>query len=40
VPGPARHYEISNVRSGKAIALDRNNQTTVIQFAARNSDNR
>lgn len=36
--GPGR-YEISNVRSGKVIDLDRNNQTGVIQFAARNTDN-
>ena len=36
--GPGR-YEISNVRSGKVIDLDRNNQTGVIQFEARNTDN-
>lgn len=36
--GPGR-YEISNVRSGKVIDLDRNDQTSVIQFAARNTDN-
>src|ERR1017187_390582 len=36
--GPGR-YEISNVRSGKVIDLDRNNQTSVIQFSARNTDN-
>lgn len=36
--GPGR-YEIANVRSGKVIDLDRNNQTSVIQFSARNTDN-
>ncbi len=36
--GPGR-YEISNIRSGKVIDLDRNDQTSVIQFAARNTDN-
>ena len=36
--GPGR-YEIGNVRSGKVIDLDRNNQTSVIQFSARNTDN-
>src|SRR5450432_2862969 len=36
--GPGR-YEISNVRSGKVIDLDRNNQTGVIQFSSRNTDN-
>jgi hypothetical protein len=36
--GPGR-YEIANVRSGKVIDLDRNDQTTVIQFSARNTDN-
>jgi len=36
--GPGR-YEISNVRSGKVIDLDRNNQTSVIQFEARHTDN-
>src|SRR5579871_3588226 len=36
--GPGR-YEISNVRSGKVIDLDRNNQTSVIQFSSRNTDN-
>jgi hypothetical protein len=32
-------YEISNVRSGKVIDQDRNDQTSVIQFSARNTDN-
>jgi len=36
--GPGR-YEIGNVGSGKVIDLDRNNQTSVIQFSARNTDN-
>jgi hypothetical protein len=36
--GPGR-YEIANVNSGKVIDLDRNNQTTVIQFSTRNTDN-
>jgi len=36
--GPGR-YEIANIRSGKVIDLDRNNQTTVIQFSSRNTDN-
>jgi len=36
--GPGR-YEITNVRSGKVIDLDRNNQTGVIQFSSRNTDN-
>jgi len=36
--GPGR-YEITNVRSGKVIDLDRNNQTTVIQFSSRDTDN-
>jgi len=36
--GPGR-YEISNVRSGKVIDLDRNDQTTIIQFSPRNTDN-
>ncbi len=36
--GPGR-YEITNVRSGKVIDLDRNDQTGVIQFSARNTDN-
>lgn len=36
--GPGR-YEIANLKSGKAIDLDRNNQTSVIQFSSRNTDN-
>lgn len=36
--GPGR-YEISNIRSGKVLDLDRNDQTTVIQFSARGTDN-
>ena len=36
--GPGR-YEISNLRSGKVIDLDRNDQTSVIQFAAHNTPN-
>jgi hypothetical protein len=36
--GPGR-YEISNVRSGKVIDLDRGGSTNVIQFSARNTDN-
>jgi hypothetical protein len=36
--GPGR-YEISNVRSGKVMDLDRNDQTSVIQYSARNTDN-
>jgi hypothetical protein len=36
--GPGR-YEIGNVRSGKVIDLDRNGQTSVMQFPARNTDN-
>jgi len=36
--GPGR-YEIRNVRSGKVIDQDRNDQTSVIQFSARNTDN-
>lgn len=36
--GPGR-YEITNVKSGKVIDLDRNNRTTVIQFSARNTEN-
>lgn len=35
----AGRYEIANVQSGKVIDLDRNDRTTVIQFAARNTDN-
>lgn len=36
--GPGR-YEISNIKSGKVLDLDRNNQTTVIQFSSRGTDN-
>jgi hypothetical protein len=36
--GPGR-YEIANVRSGKVLDLDRNNQTGVIQFSSRGTDN-
>ena len=36
--GPGR-YEITNVHSGKVIDLDRNDQTSVIQFSPRNTDN-
>jgi len=36
--GPGR-YEISNVRSGKVIDLDRGGSSNVIQYAARNTDN-
>jgi hypothetical protein len=36
--GPGR-YEITNLDSGKVIDLDRNDQTTVIQFEARGTDN-
>jgi hypothetical protein len=36
--GPGR-YEITNVRSGKVIDLDRATQTNVIQFSARGTDN-
>ena len=36
--GPGR-YEITNVRSGKVIDLDRRTQTDVIQFSSRNTDN-
>ena len=32
-------YEIANVKSGKVLDLDRNNQTSVIQFSSRNTDN-
>lgn len=32
-------YEITNVKSGKVLDLDRNDQTTVIQFSARQTDN-
>jgi len=36
--GPGR-YEIENLKSGKMLDLDRNDQTTVIQFGARGTDN-
>src|SRR5262249_42784840 len=36
--GPGR-YEISNLKSGKVLDLDRNDKTTVIQFSARGTDN-
>ncbi len=36
--GPGR-YEITNLESGKVIELDRNNQTSVIQFSSRGTDN-
>lgn len=36
--GPGR-YEIFNVHSNKVLDLDRNDQTTVIQFEARGTDN-
>lgn len=36
--GPGR-YEIANLKSGKVLDLDRNNQTTVIQFSSRGTDN-
>ena len=36
--GPGR-YEITNLKSGKVIDLDRNDQTTVIQFSSRGTDN-
>ena len=36
--GPGR-YEITNLKSGKVLDLDRNDQTTVIQFSARGTDN-
>ena len=32
-------YEITNVKSGKLLDLDRNDQTTVIQFSSRQTDN-
>src|SRR3989442_9797578 len=35
--GPGR-YEITNVKSLKVLDLDRNNQTTVIQFSGRGTD--
>jgi hypothetical protein len=36
--GPGR-YEIMNLKSGKVLDLDRNDQTTVIQFSSRGTDN-
>jgi hypothetical protein len=36
--GPGR-YEIMNVKSGKVLDLDRNDQSTVIQFSSRATDN-
>jgi len=36
--GPGR-YIITNVRSGKVLDLDRNNQTTVLQFSPRGTEN-
>ena len=36
--GPGR-YEISNVKSGKVLDLDRNDQTSVVQFSSRGTDN-
>jgi len=36
--GPGR-YEITNIKSGKVLDLDRNDQTTVIQYSARGTDN-
>ena len=36
--GPGR-YQITNVKSGKVLDLDRNDQTTVIQFSSRGTDN-
>lgn len=35
----AGRYEIRNLKSGKVLDLDRNDQTTVIQFSSRNTDN-
>ena len=32
-------YEIQNIKSGKILDLDRNDQTTVIQFSPRRTDN-
>ena len=32
-------YEIANIKSGKVLDLDRNDQTTVIQFSSRGTDN-
>ena len=36
--GPGR-YEVTNVHSGKVLDLDRNDQTSVIQFSSRGTDN-
>lgn len=36
--GPGR-YEIMNLKSGKVLDLDRNDQTSVIQFSSRGTDN-
>jgi hypothetical protein len=36
--GPGQ-YEITNVKSGKVLDLDRNNQTSVIQFSSRGTNN-
>src|SRR5260221_12307988 len=36
--GPGR-YEIANLKSGKVLDLDRNDQTSVIQFSSRGTDN-
>jgi hypothetical protein len=36
--GPGR-YQITNLKSGKVLDLDRNDQTTVIQFSSRGTDN-
>ncbi|MFN0172700.1 MAG: M48 family metalloprotease [Bryobacteraceae bacterium] len=36
--GPGR-YQITNLKSGKVLDLDRNDQTSVIQFSSQGSDN-
>ena len=36
--GPGR-YQITNVKSGKVLDLDRNDQRSVIQFSSRGTDN-
>jgi DUF3011 family protein/ricin-type beta-trefoil lectin protein len=36
--GPGR-YEITNLKSGRTLELDRNDQTTVIQYSSRGSEN-
>ncbi|MBS1871633.1 MAG: DUF3011 domain-containing protein [Acidobacteria bacterium] len=36
--GPGR-YEIRNIKSGKVLDLDRNDQSTVIQYSSRSTDN-